>query len=225
MKILIIEDEKELVKSIREYFNEQGLVTEYCYTYKSAIEKISQFSYDCLLIDINLPDGSGLDVIKLLKEKNNDAGIIVISANNSIDDKVRALDMGADDYLPKPFHLSELNARLKALFRRKKFSGKNEIVFGALTLFPDEIKVLINNKTIEFTKKEFEILYFFISNANKSITKEAIASHIWGDHFTKVSSFDFIYAQIKNLRKKLIENTGIDYIKTIYGMGYKFSDQ
>lgn len=223
MKILIIEDEKELAKSMRDYFNEQGLVTELSYTYKSAIEKINLFAYDCLLIDINLPDGSGLDVIKFLKNKNNDAGIIIISANNSIDDKVSALNIGADDYLPKPFHLSELNARLKALFRRKKFSGKNEIIFDEITLFPEEVKVLLQQKEVEFTKKEFDLLYFFISNANKSVTKEAIASHIWGDHFTKVSSFDFIYSQIKNLRKKLLENTGKDYIKTIYGMGYKFA--
>ncbi len=225
MKILIIEDEKELAKSIRDYFNEQGLVTELSYTYNSAIKKVNTFEYDCLLIDINLPDGNGLDVIKILKQKNFDAGIIIVSANNSIEDKVKALDMGADDYLPKPFHLSELNARLKALFRRKKFLGKNEIVFGEVILFPDELKVLIHQKEVEFTKKEFDLLYFFISNSNKSITKEAIASHIWGDHFAKVSSFDFIYSQIKNLRKKLLEHTGKDYIKTIYGMGYKFTEQ
>ena len=222
MKILIVEDEKGLATSILSYLKMGGHVCELAPSYKVANEKIQLYKYDCALIDINLPDGSGLDVIKQLKKGNAPTGIIIISARDTIDDRINGLDLGADDYLVKPFDLAELNARIKSLFRRMSFNGSNTIEVGELTIFPDEFKVEHKNKPFDLTKKEYNLLMFFVANSNRVLAKETIAEHIWGDNIDMADSYDFVYAHIKNLRKKLQDKGLQDYIRTIYGIGYKF---
>jgi len=222
MKILLIEDEKELSRSIETYLAQESFICETALTYDQAREKINLYRYDCVVVDITLPDGNGLDIIRELKKNQLETGIIIVSAKNSVDDKITGLEIGADDYLAKPFHLAELNARIKSIIRRRSFSGKNEIRMNEIHIIPDEMEVFINDKQITLTKKEFDLLIFFISNKNRVLTKEAIAEHLWGDEIDLVDSFDFIYTHIKNLRRKILEKGGEDYIRTIYGMGYKF---
>jgi DNA-binding response OmpR family regulator len=222
MKILLIEDEKELCRSIETYLTHENYLCESVMNYEQAIEKINLYDYDCVIVDITLPDGTGLDIIRSLKKNSKGCGIIIISAKNSLDDKIVGLDIGADDYLTKPFHLSELNARIKSIIRRRNFEGSNEIVINEIHILPDQMQVLINENEILLTKKEFDLLIFFISNKNRVLTKEAIAEHLWGDEMDMADSFDFIYTHIKNLRRKMMKNGGRDYISTIYGMGYKF---
>jgi len=225
MKILLIEDEKALSDSILSYLREEGHTCELASDFKSAGLKTDLYSYDCLVVDITLPGGSGLEIIRELKKKGSEAGIIIISAKNSLDDKISGLDLGADDYLTKPFHLSELNSRIKSIIRRRTFKGSKEIVFNEISMIPEEMQVMVGKKQIVLTKKEFDLLLFFISNKNRVITKESIAEHLWGDNMDTADSFDFIYSHIKNLRKKLIEKGSEDYIQTVYGMGYKFSEK
>jgi DNA-binding response OmpR family regulator len=222
MKILLIEDEIELRKSIRHYLELEGNLVEIAIDFGQAETKISDFDYDCVLVDITLPQGNGLEIISQLKANKSKAGIIIISAKNSIDDKVQGLNLGADDYLPKPFHLSELNARIKALMRRKNFGGEKTIKINEIEIFPEERKVLVNNLEVVLTNKEYELLVYFISNRNRVISKSSVAEHLWGDYAERLESFDFIYSHIKNLRKKLIEKGCEDYIHTIYGIGYNF---
>ena len=222
MKILLIEDEKELCKSIETYLTQENYLCESALTYDQAIEKVNLYIYDCVVVDITLPDGTGLDIIRDLKKNKKETGIIIISAKNSLDDKIIGLDIGADDYLTKPFHLSELNARIKSIIRRRSFAGSNEIIVNEIHILPDQMQVMVNGNEIMLTKKEFDLLIFFISNKNRVLTKEAIAEHLWGEEIDMADSFDFIYTHIKNLRKKMLEKGGNDYINTIYGMGYKF---
>ena len=222
MKILVVEDEKGLSASIVSYLKMSGHVCEAAQDFRSAQEKISVYKYDCALIDINLPDGTGLDIIKQLKSENDSTGIIIISARDSIDDRIKGLDLGADDYLVKPFDLAELNARIKSLFRRISFSGSNTITAGELSIYPDEFKVKFKEELFDLTKKEYNLLMFFVSNAKRVLPKETIAEHLWGDNIDMADSYDFVYAHIKNLRKKLQEKGLQDYIQTIYGIGYKF---
>ncbi|MEI7723769.1 MAG: response regulator transcription factor [Bacteroidota bacterium] len=225
MKILLIEDEKELAGSITEYLQKENYLCEAVLDFENAIEKINLYHYDCIIVDINLPDGNGLNVIRALKENKSETGIIIISARNSLDDKITGLEIGADDYLTKPFHLPELNARIKSIIRRRSFGGVNEIVFNDLRLLPEQMEVSVNGQALILTKKEYDLLVFFLSNKDRILTREAIAEHLWGDEMDMADSFDFIYTHIKNLRKKIMEKGGEDYIKTIYGMGYKFTDQ
>ncbi|HKI90079.1 MAG TPA: response regulator transcription factor, partial [Draconibacterium sp.] len=191
--------------------------------FNDADEKLSVYHYDVALIDITLPGGSGLQLIENLKRRNTDTGIIIISARDSLDDKLNGLDLGADDYITKPFHLSELNARVKAVLRRRKFDGATTVVFNEIEMQPDQGTVKVNGKNLVLTKKEFEMLLFFISNKNRLLTRESIAEHLWGDNIDLADNFDFIYTHINNLRKKIIKNGGNDYIKTVYGIGYKFT--
>ena len=223
MKVLIIEDEKELSKSICQYLAGEQFVTETAYDFHSALEKISLYDYACIILDITLPNGSGLDILKEIKANNKADGVIIISAKNSLDDKITGLKTGADDYLTKPFHLSELSARVAAIIRRKSFDGKNTIMFDELQINLNEKQALVNGTALDLTKKEYELLLYFISNKNKVITKSAIAEHLWGDNMDLAGSYDFIYTHIKNLRKKLLQHGSPDYIKSVYGMGYKFS--
>ncbi|WP_448698027.1 response regulator transcription factor [Mucilaginibacter sp. AW1-3] len=225
MKILIIEDEKGLRESIETYFSDEGNVCEVAPDYQSAITKVSLYKYDCILLDITLPDGNGFNVLKYLKENNNQDGILIISAKNSLDDKVNGLDMGADDYLVKPFHLSELKARVTAIVRRKSFSGSNLLVFNEIVIDLLAKDVKINSIQLKLTRKEYALLLYFIANKGKVVSKNAIAEHLWGDGADMADNFDFIYSHIKNLRKKLEDCGCKDYIKAAYGMGYKFSDQ
>jgi DNA-binding response OmpR family regulator len=223
MKVLIIEDEKELSKSICQYLSSEQFVTETAFDFNSALEKISLYDYACIILDITLPNGSGLDILKELKANNKADGVIIISAKNSLDDKIYGLNAGADDYLTKPFHLSELGARVAAIIRRKSFDGKNVIDFDELHINLNEKRVLVKNLELDLTKKEYELLIYFISNKNKVISKSAIAEHLWGDSMDIATSYDFIYTHIKNLRKKLLQQGAPDYIRSVYGMGYKFS--
>ena len=223
MKILIIEDEKVLSESIVDFLEKEGFVCEAAMTYDKAQEKINLYNYDCLIVDISLPDGNGLNIIKELKNIGNRTGIIIVSARSALDDKITGLETGADDYLTKPFHLSELNARIKSIIRRKSFEGKKEIVINEIRIMPESSDVLINNEPIVLTRKEYELFLFFIANKNRILTKESIAEHLWGDEMDMADSFDFVYTHIKNLRKKILEKTTNDYIRNVYGMGYKFS--
>ncbi|MEO6132504.1 MAG: response regulator transcription factor [Saprospiraceae bacterium] len=223
MKILLIEDELHLGESINAYLKNEGYVCEWAKHFDDGDEKIAIYQYDCALVDITLPGGNGLELVKIIKDTFPRTGIIIISAKNALDDKIRGLDLGADDYITKPFHLAELNSRIKSVLRRRKFEGNKEVIFGEITIIPEEQLVNINNERVILTKKEFDLLLFFVSNKNRVLTKEAIAEHLWGDHADMIDSFDFIYSHIKNLRKKLIEKGGNDYVQTIYGMGYKFS--
>jgi len=222
MKILLIEDEKALSDSILAYLREEGHTCELATNFLQAGQKALIYEYDCVLVDITLPDGNGLDIIAQLKKNRSEAGIIILSAKNALDDKITGLDMGADDYLTKPFHLSELNSRIKSVIRRRNFKGNTLLSFEEISLIPDEMKVSVNQKPVVLTKKEYDLLLFFISNTNRVVTKESIAEHLWGDHMDATDSFDFIYSHIKNLRKKLMEKGADDYIQTVYGMGYKF---
>jgi DNA-binding response OmpR family regulator len=223
MKVLVIEDEKELSDSICAYLANEQFVCERTFDFSSSMEKILLYDYACIVLDVNLPGGSGLDILKELKTQNKTDGVLIISARNSLDDKVFALKTGADDYLTKPFHLPELAARINAIIRRKSFDGKNEITCNELKLDLGEKNVRVNNDPVDLTKKEYELLLYFISNKNRVISKNAIAQHLWGDNMDVADSYDFIYTHIKNLRKKLMQAGAADYIKSIYGMGYKFS--
>ena len=222
MKLLVVEDELSLADSIESFLKMDGHVCEQANDYKTAVEKINLYEYDCALVDINLPDGTGLDIIRKLKSNNKPTGIIIISARDTVEDRVKGLEIGADDYLVKPFDLTELNARVKSLIRRISFSGNNIISAGKISIYPDEFQVKINNELLDLTKKEYDLLLFFVSNINRVVTKETIAEHLWGDYIDMADSYDFVYAHIKNLRKKLQKKGINDYIHTIYGLGYKF---
>lgn len=222
MKILIVEDEPSLCESIESYLEEEGNICEVAMDYPKAHQKVHVYEYDCILVDIGLPGGSGLSLIKELKSNHADAGIIIISAKDSLDDRIEGLDLGADDYLTKPFHLSELNARIKAVERRKHFDGEQAFSIGSFTIYPGKKQVMADGEEMKLTAKEYDLLNYFITNKNRVLSKEAIAERVWGDHYDMVDSFDFIYVHIRNLRKKIRDKTGDDPIKTVYGMGYKF---
>jgi len=225
MKILIVEDETELLIAISNYLTKEQYICEMAENFTKALEKLSIYEYDVILLDITLPDGNGLDLIKTIKQNNLQAGLIILSAKNSLDDKITGLDLGADDYVTKPFQLSELNSRIKAVLRRRKFEGTNLIKFNEITIDNDSKEVLVYNKRIKLTKKEYDMLLYFIVNKNRVLTKEAIAEHLWDDNIDLADNFDFIYTHLNNIRRKIKSKGGNDYINTIYGMGYKFSDR
>lgn len=224
MKILIIEDEQALQESIQTYLEQQGFVCEAVSDFLSGLRKIQQYDYDCVVVDITLPYGSGLDIVKEIKAIEAKAGIIIISARTSLEDKLAGLQLGSDDYLTKPFHLSELSARIQAIMRRRNFSGSRTISFHEISLEPEAQRVSVTGRPIELTEKEYRLLEYFVANQRRVLTKAAIASHIWGDEYEQVSNFDFIYTHIKNLRKKLVDAGADDYIKTVHGVGYRFTD-
>lgn len=222
MKILIIEDEKQLLDSMLTFLQESGMTCEKAITLVEAIEKIEHTDYDCIVLDIGLPDGSGLKIIEEMQNKENQTAIVIVSAKNSLDDRLTGLNFGADDYVTKPFYMPELVARIRSVVRRRSAQEKNEIVFNELRVVPTEMLMYVNNKMISLTKKEHELLVYLISNQNKILTKESIAEYLWGDHADMADSLDFIYSHIKNLRKKITDNGGRDYLKSVYGVGYKF---
>lgn len=223
MKILIIEDEKGLSNSISSYLSHDNFICEAAFDFHTAIEMITQNEYSCIILDITLPHGSGLHILTELKKTNNTTGVIIISAKNSLTDKVNGLNTGADDYLSKPFHLPELAARVAAIMRRKLFDGNNKIILDKLALNIDDRTVKGQNGTIDLTRKEYELLLYFISNKNKVVTKESIVEHLWGEDIDMLPNYDFIYTHVKNLRKKLVDGACPDYIRAVYGVGYKFS--
>lgn len=206
---------------MRATLEKENFLVESVATYKEAISKTGVYDYDCILLDITLPDGNGLEILKLLKEKGYNDSIIIVSAKDSLDDKVRGLDLGADDYLPKPFHMAELNARVKAVLRRRKLDGAKELSVNNLTIDIDSHQVLVNGKDLELNRKEFDVLFYLFTNKDRLVSKSALAEHVWGDYIDQANNFDFIYSQIKNLRKKLSENNAELEIKAVYGIGYK----
>ncbi|MDO6432519.1 response regulator transcription factor [Flavitalea sp. BT771] len=222
MKILIVEDEQELMKSMATYLKSENFVCEEAPDYKTAREKIELFSYDCILLDVSLPDGNGLSLLNELKENKKSDGVIVISAKNSIGDRIQGLNLGADDYLTKPFHLSELNARILAVIRRRHFQGQQILIFNELTIDLTAKTVTVHRCTVELTRKEYDLLLYLAYNKNRVISKNAIAEHLSGDESDIYSNYDFIYSHMKNLKKKLQQAGCSEYIRSIYGMGYKF---
>jgi DNA-binding response OmpR family regulator len=223
MKLLVVEDESSLLQSIREYFTQEDFLCEGVATYTEAILKIEDFNYDCIILDINLPDGNGLKLLEYLRQFKKDDGVIIISARSSLDDKIAGLNLGADDYLTKPFHLSELNARVKALIRRKYGQGTNVLEMGDLRLNLSLRSVTCNEKQLLLTKNEFDLLAYLFNNQNRVVSKQAIAEHIYGDQTDSMPSFDFVYTQMKNLKKKLKDKGCDELIQTVYGLGYKLS--
>lgn len=225
MKILIIEDEVELLVAISNFLTKENYICELAENYSKADEKIAIYDYDTILLDISLPDGNGLDLLECIRKHQKKAGIIIISAKNSLDDKIHGLDLGADDYITKPFYLSELNSRIKAVLRRKQFDGTNILTHNELSVNTESKSVAINGNPIILTKKEYDMLLFFMINKGRVLTKEAIAEHLWEDNIDMTDTYDFIYTHLNNLRKKIRTAGGADYIKTLYGMGYKFTGQ
>ena len=223
MKVLVIEDEQALKESIVTYLRQEGYICESAENYREANLKAADHSYVCVVVDLTLPGGSGLDIVRQLKENSPDTGIIIISAKNALDDKITGLEVGADDYLTKPFHLSELNARLKSVIRRRSFNGQKVVQAGAITIFPEAAEASVDGRKLNLTRKEFDLLLYFISNKRRVVTKDSIAEHLWGDHVEALDSLDFVYTHIKNLRRKILDAGGEDYIQTVYGLGYKFS--
>lgn len=224
MKILIIEDEIDLLIAMSNYLIKENYICELAESFAKADEKLAIYEYDIILLDISLPDGNGLDLLETMKKHHIKSGVIIISAKNSLDDKITGLDLGADDYLTKPFQLSELNSRIKAVLRRRQYDGTNTIKFNEITIDTDSKSVTINDEEIILTKKEYDLLLYFIVNKHRVLTKEAIAEHLWNDNIDLSDNFDFIYTHLNNIRRKIKKAGGNDYVKTIYGMGYKFTE-
>lgn len=222
MKVLIIEDEKALAQSIADYLKGEDYLCEFAASFSEALDKIQTYSYDCILLDLMLPGGEGLQILEVLKKLNKQEGVIIVSAKNSIEDKVKGLQIGADDYLAKPFHLSELSARIYSVIRRKHFGNANKITIHELEIDLLAKTTFVNNKPLVLTKKEFDLLLFLISNKNMIISKSALAEHLSGDMADMLDNHGFVYAHVKNLKKKLSDAGCTDYIKTVYGMGYKW---
>lgn len=225
MKLLLIEDEPELAKSIRDYLNGNEFVCEWADHFSSALEKISVYDYDCILLDLMLPDGDGLEILTELRKQNKTDGVIIISAKETLETRIEGFNLGADDYLIKPFHLSELLVRIQALIRRKQFNGSNKIIFHEIEIDLLSKIVRVHGNKIEVTKKEIDLLLFLIGNRNRVLSKGAIAEHLSGDMADMLDNHDFVYAHIKNLKKKLRSAQSGDYLKTIYGLGYKWQDE
>lgn len=223
MKLLIVEDERMLSRSISEYFAREDYVCEHAYTCCDALGKIAAYEYDCVLLDLMLPDGNGLDVLRMLKKESPQTGVIIVSAKDSLEDKVEGLKIGADDYLPKPFHLSELSMRIFALMRRKKFTGNNTLCSGRIIIELPQRTVTVGNRTVPLTKSEYNLLLFLIQNRNRVVSKNAIAEHLSGDMADMFDDFSYIYAHIKNLKSKLADVGIIGCVKTVYGAGYKWN--
>ncbi|MCX2837971.1 response regulator transcription factor [Salinimicrobium sp. MT39] len=221
MKILIIEDEKDMRQNMQATLEKENFLVEPVATYKEAMSKIGVYDYDCILLDIGLPDGNGLEILKTLKEKGYSDSVIIVSAKDSIDDKVHGLELGADDYLPKPFHMAELNARVKAVLRRRKMEGNNLLEIANVTININNHQVSVDGESLELNRKEFDVLFYLCTNQNRLVSKSALAEHVWGDYIDQTDNFDFIYSQIKNLRKKLCDKNAEIEIKAVYGIGYK----
>lgn len=225
MKILIVEDELSLRELIQRSLEKERYVVEVAGDFISALRKIEDYDYDCVLLDIMLPDGSGLDLLEKLKDMHKRENVIIISAKDSLEDKVLGLELGADDYLPKPFHLAELNARIKSVIRRQHNDGEMDIRLGNIRVIPDKFQVLVDEKEIELNRKEYNILLYFINRPGRLVNKTTLAESVWGDHIDQVDNFDFIYAQIKNLRKKLKDAGATAELKAVYGFGYKMVEE
>ena len=224
MKILIVEDEQNLRETIADSLRKEKFVIETAADYYAALDKINDYDYDCILLDIMLPGGSGLDLLRELKRLRRSDSVLIISAKDSLDDKVDGLELGADDYLTKPFHLAELNARVKSLIRRRQAKGDLSIRLGNLSLFPDKRQVEVDGTSLQLNRKEFDLLYYFVANPNRVINKMSLAESVWGDNIDQADSLDFIYSQVKNLRKKLKQAGATVELNAVYGFGYKLTE-
>ena len=225
MKLLLIEDEQELANSITSYLTGNSFVCEWANNAKTAIDKISIYAYDCILLDLMLPDGNGFEILKELKRQNKTEGVIIISAKETLETRIEGFNLGADDYLTKPFHLSELLVRIQALIRRKNFKGNNLVAFNEIEIDILSKTVKVSSKKIDITKKEIDLLLYLIGNENRVLSKSAIAEHLSGDMADMLDNHDFVYAHIKNLKKKLTEAGCDNYLKTVYGTGYKWENE
>lgn len=223
MKILIIEDEPSLRELIQRSLEKERYVVEAAADFQSGLRKIEDYDYDCVLLDIMLPDGNGLNLLEQLKKMRKRENVIIISAKDSLDDKVLGLELGADDYLPKPFHLAELNARIKSVIRRQRRDGEMDIRLANIRIVPNTFQVFVDDKEIELNRKEYDILLYFANRPGRLVNKNTLAESVWGDHIDQVDNFDFIYAQIKNLRKKLKDAGALAELKAVYGFGYKMT--
>ncbi len=222
MKVLIVEDERSLLDTITSYLSAEGYICDSAVDYPSASDKINDYEYDCIVVDITIPHGNGFQVIETLKKAKSKAGIIIISARQSLDDKLKGLQLGSDDYLTKPFHLPELNARIQAILRRKQFDGSNIIQLNEIRIDLLARRAYVNDKELTLTLKEYSLLIYFIVNKNRIISKSAIVEHLWEDNVDQADTYNFLYTHIKNLRRKLLELGCADYIQTVYRMGYNF---
>ena len=223
MKILIIEDEPSLRELIQRSLEKERYVVEAAADFQSGLRKIEDYDYDCVLLDIMLPDGNGLNLLEQLKKMHKRENVIIISAKDSLDDKVLGLELGADDYLPKPFHLADLNARIKSVIPRQRRDGEMDIRLANIRIVPDTFQVFVDDKEIELNRKEYDILLYFANRPGRLVNKNTLAESVWGDHIDQVDNFDFIYAQIKNLRKKLKDAGALAELKAVYGFGYKMT--
>ena len=223
MQILIVEDELALMESMGSYLEMEGFKCEQATSYHDGLCALDKHDYLCMLFDLNLPDGDGLDLVKLAKEIQNSSGIVIISARNELEERVKGLELGADDYLVKPFHLSELVARIHSVARRTRTQGEEIMSFGLIRVMPEERKCFVEEKPVDLTRKEMDLLLYLMANRNRVITKESIADFLWGEYGGGYGSYDFIYTHLKNLRRKLMEVDCPDYVQNIYGVGYKFS--
>jgi DNA-binding response OmpR family regulator len=223
MKVLIIEDHQELARNIHDFLVREGYICELCYTLEAAREKLGLFQYDCILLDIGLPDGSGMNLLDLIRTEHKQSNVLIISAKNALDDKIIGLEKGADDYLTKPFHLAELHARIRAVYRRKNLGGTHIVAFNEISLNTDTFEARIGNTPLDTTRKEFDLLLYFLVNKDRVLSRQSIAAHLWGDYTDNLANFDFVYQHVKNLRRKIGNAGGVDYIGTVYGLGYKFN--
>ena len=221
MKILVIEDEPDMLQNVVTSLEKEKYLVETATNFDDALDKIGIYEYDCILLDISLPGGNGLDILQELKKLQKTDGVIIVSAKNSIDDKVAGLNLGADDYLPKPFHMAELHARVKSVLRRKKFEGSHEVILNNVTIDPENHTVKVSGKDLPLNRKEFDVLLYLVTNKSRLVSKTALAEHVWGDYIDQADSYEFIYSQIKNLRKKLKDQQAGIEIQAIYGIGYK----
>lgn len=225
MKILIIEDEIELLETIKESLEKENYRVEFAQDYSSGLDKIVRFDYSCILLDVGLPGGSGLDILRELKEMKRDDHVIIISAKDAIEDKVLGLELGADDYLTKPFHLAELHARVKSVIRRTSAKGNSFISFGNVKLDLDNRTLFIDETPLDFNRKEFDILSYFLMHPNRLVQKSTLAEHVWGDYMDDADDFEFLYSQIKNVRKKMSQLQANIEIVSVYGLGYKLTQK
>ena len=220
MKLLVIEDERDLSASMVSHLDAVGFRCEPVYTRAAALDKLAGYDYDAVILDLNLPDGNGLGLLAHIKEAHQRAGVLIVSARNAVDDRVKGLELGADDYLVKPFHLAELTARVHAIIRRKAFNGEPTVIAGGITLEPAAHRALVHGTVLALSRKEFDLLLFLMTNRGRVLTKSAIAEHLWGDHMDAADNFDLVYSHMKNLRKKIADAGGNDPVRTVYGVGY-----
>lgn len=223
MKILVVEDDADLREILTRSLKKERYVVEAAPDLRTARQKAFVYEYDVILLDIMLPDGNGLDLLRGLSERGRRVNVIILSAKDSIDDKVTGLELGADDYLPKPFHLAELHARIRSLLRRRHRDGEAHLSAGNVNLYPDNFRVEVGGTALELGRKEFDILHYLMGRPERLVEKQALAEAVWGDSIDQADNFDFIYAQIKNLRRRLAAAGADIEIKTVYGYGYKLT--